>query len=189
MILLIVFLSEGKIRYLGISEVSAATLRRAHAVHPITALQIEYSPFALEIESPKVDLLNTCRELGIAVVAYSPIGRGILTGQIQSFEDLPETDLRRIFPKYSPENFPKIKKLVEGLKAVAKTHNVTPAQDAIAWVLAQGPDIVPIPGTRSAQRMEENNLAALLELSNKEVQDIRELIQENEILGDRYPAT
>jgi aryl-alcohol dehydrogenase-like predicted oxidoreductase len=133
--------------------------------------------------------LNTCRELGIAVVAYSPIGRGILTGQIQSFEDLPETDLRRIFPKYSPENFPKIMKLVEGLKAVAKTHDVTPAQVALAWVLAQGPDIIPIPGTRSAQKMEEKNRAALLQLSDEEVRGIRELIQENEILSDRYPAT
>lgn len=189
LVLLNTFLSQGKIRYLGISEVSAATLRRAHAIHPITALQIEYSPFALEIESPKVNLLNTCRELGIAVVAYSPIGRGVLTGQIQSFEDLPEKDLRRTFPKYSPENFPKIMKLVEGLKHVAKRHDATPAQVAIAWVLAQGLDIIPIPGTRSAQRMEENSWAALLQLSDKEVQDVRELIKENEVQGDRYPAT
>ncbi|KAJ5370368.1 uncharacterized protein N7496_006460 [Penicillium cataractarum] len=181
--------NEGKIRHLGISEVSAATLHRAHAIHPITALQIEYSPFALDIESPKIDVLNTCRELGIAVVAYSPIGRGILTGQIQSYEDLPKTDLRHNLPKYSPENFPKILNLLDGLKDVAKTHDATPAQVAIAWLLAQGPDIIPIPGTRSANRMEENNRSSLLQLSDKEVQDIRELIQENEVHGDRYLPT
>ncbi|KAJ5734264.1 NADP-dependent oxidoreductase domain-containing protein [Penicillium malachiteum] len=178
--------NEGKIRYLGLSEVSAATLRRAHAVHPIAALQIEYSPFALDIESPKIDLLNTCRELGIAVVAYSPIGRGLLTGQITKFEDIPQNDFRRILPKYQPEHFPKILELVEGLKKVADAHGATPSQVTLAWLLAQGPEIIPIPGTRSPKRVDENTNAALIKLTDKEVQTIRELIQRTEIEGDRY---
>ncbi|KAJ5731107.1 NADP-dependent oxidoreductase domain-containing protein [Penicillium malachiteum] len=180
--------NEGKIRYLGLSEVSAATLRRAHAVHPITALQIEYSPFALDIESPKVDLLNTCRELGIAVVAYSPIGRGLLTGQIQKFEDIPQDDFRRILPKYQPEHFPKILELVEGLKKVADAHQATPSQVTLAWLLAQGPEIIPIPGTRSPQRVDENTNAALIKLTDEEVQTIRQLIQRTEVEGDRYTS-
>ncbi|KAJ5622115.1 NADP-dependent oxidoreductase domain-containing protein [Penicillium herquei] len=178
--------NEGKIRYLGLSEVSAATLRRAHAVHPITALQIEYSPFALDIESPKIDLLNTCRELGIAVVAYSPIGRGLLTGQIQKFEDIPQNDFRRMLPKYQPEHFPKILELVEGLKKVADAHGATPSQVTLAWLLAQGPEIIPIPGTRSPQRIDENTNAALIKLTDEEVQNIRQLIQRTEVEGDRY---
>ncbi|KAJ5708103.1 NADP-dependent oxidoreductase domain-containing protein [Penicillium malachiteum] len=182
--------NEGKIRYLGLSEVSAATLRRAHAVHPITALQIEYSPFALDIESPKIDLLNTCRELGIAVVAYSPIGRGLLTGKIQKFEDIPQNDFRRTLPKYQPEHFPKILELVEGLKKVADAHGATSSQVTLAWLLAQGPEIIPIPGTRSPQRIDENTNAALIKLTDKEVQDIRQLIQRTEVEGDRYtPGT
>ncbi|KAJ5158522.1 Aldo/keto reductase [Penicillium coprophilum] len=180
--------NQGKIRYLGLSEVSAATLRRAHAVHPITAYQVEYSAFALDIESPTVDLLNTCRELGIAVVAYSPVGRGVLTGEIQSSADIPEGDFRRMVPKFSEENFPKILELVSGLKAVAQAHAKTPAQVAIAWLLAQGSDIFPIPGTRSPKRVDENTASALLELTEKEVQDIRDLVERTEIVGARYPA-
>ncbi|KAJ5950767.1 Aldo/keto reductase subgroup [Penicillium vulpinum] len=180
--------NQGKIRYLGLSEVSAATLRRAHAVHPITAYQVEYSAFALDIESPTVNILKTCRELGIAVVAYSPIGRGILTGEIQSSADIPEGDFRSMAPKYSEQNFPKILELVNGLKVVAQAHQTTPAQVAIAWLLAQGPDIFPIPGTRSPKRVDENTAAALLELTDKEVQDIRDLVERTEIPGDRYPT-
>ncbi|KAJ5687648.1 hypothetical protein N7536_010267 [Penicillium majusculum] len=180
--------NQGKIRYLGLSEVSEATLRRAHAVHPITAYQVEYSAFALDIESPKVNLLKTCRELGIAVVAYSPVGRGILTGQFQSPADFPEGDFRHIIPKYSEENFPKILKLVEGLKSVAHVHGSTTAQVAIAWLLAQGPDIFPIPGTRSTERVDENTKSALLQLTDKEVQDLRDLVEQTEIVGARYPA-
>jgi aryl-alcohol dehydrogenase-like predicted oxidoreductase len=149
---------------------------------------VEYSAFALDIESPTVNLLKTCRELGIAVVAYSPIGRGILTGEIQSLADIPEGDFRRMIPKYSEDNFPKILELVNGLKAVAQAHESTPAQIAIAWLLAQGPDIFPIPGTRSTKRVDENTAAALLELTNKEVQDIRNLVERTEIVGTRYPA-
>ncbi|KAH8693811.1 NADP-dependent oxidoreductase domain-containing protein [Talaromyces proteolyticus] len=178
--------NQGKIRHLGLSEVSAATLRRAHAVHPISALQMEYSPFALDMEKPGIDLLNTCRELGVAVVAYSPIGRGILTGDIRSFDDFPADDFRRVLPKYQPEHFPKILELVQGLNAVAQAHGCTSAQVAIAWLLAQGPDIIPIPGTKSAKRMDENAASALIELTDKEVQDIRDLVERSEVPGDRY---
>ncbi|KAJ5631630.1 uncharacterized protein N7484_011730 [Penicillium longicatenatum] len=176
--------NEGKIRYLGLSEVSAATLRRAYAVHPIDALQMEYSPFALDIE--KCDLLQTCRELGITVVAYSPIGRGLLTGQIKKYEDFPEDDWRRHLPKYAPENFPKIMELVQGLQKVAEAHGSTPSQVSIAWLLAQGPDIIPIPGTRSTQRIDENTNSALLQLTDEEVKDIRDLIERTEVQGARY---
>ncbi|KAJ5892906.1 NADP-dependent oxidoreductase domain-containing protein [Penicillium tannophilum] len=177
--------NEGKIRHLGLSEVSAATLRRAYAVHPIAALQVEYSPFAMDIE--KNDLLQTCRELGVAVVAYSPIGRGLLTGQIKKFEDFAATDFRHLLPKYAPEHFPKIMELVQGLQKVAQVHGSTPAQVSIAWLLAQGPDIIPIPGTRSPQRMDENINAALLQLTNEEVKDIRALVERTEVPGARYP--
>ncbi|KAJ5810446.1 NADP-dependent oxidoreductase domain-containing protein [Penicillium pulvis] len=177
--------NEGKIRYLGLSEVSAATLRRAYAVHPIAALQMEYSPFAMDIE--KNDLLQTCRELGVAVVAYSPIGRGLLTGQIKKSEDFDANDFRRILPKYAPEHFPKIMELVQGLQKVAEAHGSTPAQVSIAWLLAQGSDIIPIPGTRSPQRMDENSNAALLQLTDEEVKDIRALVERTEVQGARYP--
>ncbi|KAJ5142998.1 Aldo/keto reductase [Penicillium bovifimosum] len=180
--------NQGKIKYLGLSECSAATVRRAHAIHPISAYQVEYSPFAVDIESDKTDLLKTCRELGIAVIAYSPVGRGILTGQIQSFNDLPETDFRRGMPKFAQEHFPKILQLVQGLKDVAKNHGSTPSQVAIAWLLAQGPDIIPIPGTKSIERVAENAASVHLQLSEKELSDIRELIQLTEIPGTRYPA-
>lgn len=156
-------------------------------MHPIAALQIEYSPFALEIESPDIDLLRTCRELGVTVVAYSPMGRGVLTGQIKSFVDIPEDDIRRVFPKYSPENFPRILELVDGLQSVAHAHKGTPSQAAIAWLLAQGPEIIPIPGTKSTQRLDENASAALMQLTEQEVRDIRELAERTEIVGARYP--
>ncbi|KAJ5935618.1 NADP-dependent oxidoreductase domain-containing protein [Penicillium verhagenii] len=176
--------NEGKIRHIGLSEVSAATLRRAYAVHPIAALQMEYSPFALDIE--KYDVLQTCRELGVTVVAYSPIGRGILTGQIKSLADIPENDFRRHLPKYAEEHFPKILELVEGLKKVAEVHGSTSAQVSIAWLLAQGSDIIPIPGTRSTRRIDENTNAALLKLTDEEVQEIRKLIERTEVPGPRY---
>ncbi|KAJ6000057.1 Aldo/keto reductase [Penicillium waksmanii] len=162
--------NQGKIRYLGLSKVSAATLRRAHAVHPITAYQVEYSAW------------------GIAIVAYSPVGCGILTGEIQSPADFPENDFRRMAPKYSEENFPRILELVRGLRSVAQTHEGTPAQVAIAWLLAQGPDIFPIPGTRSTKRVDENTSSSLLQLTDKEVRDIRNLVGRMEVPGTRYPA-
>jgi aryl-alcohol dehydrogenase-like predicted oxidoreductase len=149
---------------------------------------VEYSPFALDIESPTTDILKTCRELGIAVIAYSPIGRGILTGQIQSFADIPETDFRRILPKYAEEHFPKILQLVQGLKDVANNHGSTPSQVAIAWLLAQGSDIIPIPGTKSTQRLDENTGSVSLQLTETELSDIRALIQLTEVPGSRYPT-
>lgn len=149
---------------------------------------MEYSLFTLDIESPASEVLKTCRELGVAIVAFSPIGRGVLTGQFQSRADIPEGDLRRMYPKYAEENFPKILELVRILKDVAKAHGSTPAQVALAWLLAQGSEIIPIPGTKSAVRMDENAASALLQLSDQEVQEIRTLAENVEIEGTRYPA-
>ncbi|RFU34188.1 hypothetical protein B7463_g2174, partial [Scytalidium lignicola] len=180
--------NQGKIRYLGLSEVSASTLRRAHAVHPIAALQMEYNLLTLDIESSTSEILKTCRELGVTIVAFCPIGRGVLTGQFQSHADIPEGDLRRKLPKYSEENFPKILELVQALKDVANIHGSTQAQVALAWLLAQGPDIIPIPGTKSTAKMDENAASALLQLSDQEVQEIRTLAERMEIEGTRYSA-
>lgn len=138
---------EGKIKYLGLSECSADSLRRAHKVHPITAVQIEYSPWALDIESPEIDLLKTCRELGVAVVCYSPIGRGMLSGEYRSPADFGEGDFRKFAPRFSEENFPKNLKLVDEITKLAKKKDCTPAQLTLAWILAQGDDFFPIPGT------------------------------------------
>lgn len=138
---------EGKVKYLGLSEISASTLERAHKVHPITAIQVEYSPFTLDIEDPKIALLAKARELGVQVVAYSPLGRGMLTGQYNSPDDFEEGDFRRMVPRYSKENFPKILKLANGLKVIGEKHGATAGQVSLAWLLAQGEDIIPIPGT------------------------------------------
>ncbi|ETI23801.1 hypothetical protein G647_05607 [Cladophialophora carrionii CBS 160.54] len=178
--------NQGKIRYIGLSEVSPSTLRRACAVHQVSALQVEYNPFVLDIE--KNDLLRTCRELGVAVVAYSPVGRGFLTGQIKTLQDLPANDFRRLIPKYSPENFSKIMDLVYKFEAVAKNHGATPAQASIAWLMAQGDDIIPIPGTRTIKYLEQNTAAASLKLTEQEVQELRVAADATELLGDRYPA-
>lgn len=129
---------EGKIRYLGLSECSARTLQRAHKVHPIAAAQMEYSPFALEIESSQTNFLKTARELGVKIVAYSPLGRGFLTGSIKSRDDLDESDNRRNHPRFSDEHFKDNLKLVETLSAIAKEKGCTPGQLSLAWVLAQG---------------------------------------------------
>jgi aryl-alcohol dehydrogenase-like predicted oxidoreductase len=136
---------EGKIGYIGLSEISADTLRRAHKVHPISAVQLEYSPFALEIESPQIDLLRTCRELGVTVVAYSPLGRGFLTGQLRSPSDFEAGDFRKYAPRYSEENFPKNLELVTQIEAFAGKKGCTPGQLSLAWLLAQGDDVIPIP--------------------------------------------
>ena len=141
----------------------------------------------MEIESA-TEVLNTCRELGIAIIAYSPIGRGILTGEIQSFADIPETDFRRMLPKYADENFPKIRELVQGLEVIAKRHDSTSAQVALAWILAQGSDIIPIPGTKSIQRLDENTRSVSLCLKEAELAEIRALIDRTEVPGTRYPA-
>jgi aryl-alcohol dehydrogenase-like predicted oxidoreductase len=180
-------ISEGKIRYLGLSEVSSSTLRRAHAVHPISAVQVEYSPFCLDIELPKINVLKTCRELGISVVAYSPVGRGLLTGQIKSFDDFPKNDFRRIIPKYSRENFPKILDLVDKINAVASKHKCTVAQIGLAWLLAQGEDIIPIPGTRTIKYLEDNTNAMDVKLTEEEVKELRHYAEGTELIGNRYP--
>ncbi|KAF8998393.1 NADP-dependent oxidoreductase domain-containing protein [Cyathus striatus] len=180
---------EGKVRYLGLSEVSSNTLRRAHAVHPIAAVQVEYSPFALDIEDEKIGLLKTCRELGVTVVAYSPLGRGILTGQYKSPDDFEEGDFRKIIPRFSKENFPNILKLVDGLESIAKRHNATAGQVSLAWLLGQGEDIIPIPGTKKIKYLLENIGATKLKISADELQEVREIANRADASqADRYPA-
>lgn len=177
----------GKVKYLGLSEVSADTLRRAHKVHPITAVQVEYSPFALEIESDQTELLKTCRELGVAVVAYSPLARGMLTGALKGPEDFEEGDFRSFAPRFSKENFPKNLKLVEKITDIAKNKGATPGQLTLAWLMAQGEDIFPIPGTTKKERLDENVGSLKVQLSKEEVQAIRKASEEAEIGGGRYP--
>lgn len=180
--------AEGKIRYLGLSECSARTLRRAHAVHPIAAVQMEYSPFALEIESEQTDFLRTARELGVKIVAYSPLGRGFLTGTIKSRSDIEETDSRWRHPRFSETHFPENLKLVETLAGIAARKGVTPGQLALAWVLAQGEDFIPIPGTKRVKYLEENGGAIEVKLSTGEVAEIRAEIEKvGGGKGERYP--
>ncbi|KAI4109019.1 MAG: hypothetical protein L6R37_000737 [Teloschistes peruensis] len=178
---------EGKIKYIGLSEVSSATLRRAHAVHPITAVQIEYSPFAMDIEDPQIALLKTCRELGVATIAYSPLGRGFLTGAIKSPADFEEGDFRTYSPRFSEQNFPKNLELVTHFQEIAKKKGCTAGQLSLAWLLAQGEDIFPIPGTKKTKYLEENLGALDVKLSNAEVKEIREAIEKVEVHGERYP--
>ncbi|KAF6228732.1 hypothetical protein HO173_011751 [Letharia columbiana] len=148
---------SGKVRYLGLSECSSTTLRRAMTIHPIHAVQIEYSPFTLDIENASgTNLLATCRELGVATVAYSPLGRGVLTGQYKSAEDFGPGDWRRNMPRFSAENFPKNLELVDKLSAIAKMKGCTTGQLTLAWLMEQGPDVIPIPGTKKAKYLEEN---------------------------------
>jgi aryl-alcohol dehydrogenase-like predicted oxidoreductase len=173
---------EGKIRYIGLSEAGPDTLRRANAVHQITALQTEYSLWSRE---PEDEILPTCRELGIGFVAYSPLGRGFLTGAIQSIDDLDEDDYRRISPRFQGENFQRNLDLVTKIAELAAARAVTPAQLALAWVLAQGEDIVPIPGTKRRARLEENAAAVDVVLSDDELREIAEALPE--AAGQRYP--
>ena len=179
---------EGKIRHLGLSDVSEATLRRAYAIHPIAAVQIEYSLFTLDAETTGSNILETCKELGVAIVAFSPIGRGILTGQFKSHADIPEGDLRRKYPKYAEGNFSEILRLVRKLEEVANSHGSTTAQVALAWLLAQGPHIFPIPGTKSPNRMEENTTSTKLQLKDSELQELMAIAESLKIEGIRYPA-
>jgi aryl-alcohol dehydrogenase-like predicted oxidoreductase len=177
---------QGKIKYLGLSEVSSDTLRRAHKVHPISAVQVEYSPFALEIEK-QIDLLKTCRELGVAVVAYSPLSRGMLTGALKGPEDFEEGDFRSFAPRFSKENFPKNLKLVDELSTIAKNKGATPSQLTLAWLMAQGQDIFPIPGTTKLERLKENLGAFNVSLSEQEEKEIREKVEAADVSGARYP--
>ncbi|KAF8605286.1 Aldo keto reductase [Ceratobasidium sp. AG-I] len=184
---LVELVNAGKIRYIGLSEPSPATLRRAHKVHPIAAIQVEYSPFMLDIEA-KGHLLETARELGITVIAYSPLGRGLLTGQVKSQNDIPDDDFRKNIPKYSEANFPKILSLVSKINDIGTRHNATPGQVTLAFMLAQGDDIIPIPGTRTVKYVEENLGASKVTLSPEELKAIRQASAEAEISGDNYPA-
>jgi aryl-alcohol dehydrogenase-like predicted oxidoreductase len=173
---------EGKVRYLGMSEAGPETLRRANAVHQITALQTEYSLWSRD---PGDEILPTCRELGIGFVAYSPLGRGFLTGAIQSVDDLAQDDYRRSSPRFQGENFDRNLELVGTIEELAANKAVTSAQLALAWVLAQGEDIVPIPGTKRRARLEENAAAVDVELSDDELREIADALPEAS--GDRYP--
>jgi aryl-alcohol dehydrogenase-like predicted oxidoreductase len=174
----------GKVRYLGLSEASADTIRRAHAVHPITAVQSEYSLWTRDLED---HLLATLRELGIGLVAYSPLGRGFLTGQIRSLDDLPADDWRRSNPRFQEKALRENLQLADRLFELADKRNVTAAQLAIAWVLAKGDDVVPIPGTKSPHRLEENAAATELSLSADEVFELDSAIARDAVSGSRYP--
>jgi aryl-alcohol dehydrogenase-like predicted oxidoreductase len=176
--------SEGKVRYLGLSEASSQTIRRAHAVHPITALQSEYS---LWTRDPEDDVLATCRELGVGFVAYSPLGRGFLSGQIRRFEDLAADDYRRHSPRFQGENFQKNLDLVRQVEEMAKRKRCTASQLALAWVLAQGDDVVPIPGTKHVKYLEENAAAADVELSRDDLARLDEVAPKGAFAGLRYP--
>jgi aryl-alcohol dehydrogenase-like predicted oxidoreductase len=175
---------KGKVRFLGLSEAGAETIRRAHAVHPITALQSEYS---LWTRDPEKEALGVCRELGIGLVPYSPLGRGFLTGQIKRFEDLPEDDYRRTSPRFQGENFQHNLALVKRVEEIARERKCTPTQLALAWVLAQGDDIVPIPGTKHRKYLQENVGALEVALSSKDLARIDEVAPHEAVAGARYP--
>ncbi|KAL4904329.1 hypothetical protein BDW74DRAFT_168378 [Aspergillus multicolor] len=179
------FVDAGKVRYLGLSECGADTLHRASAIHPISAFQIEYSPFSMDIEKPETGLLATCRELGIATVAYSPLGRGMLTGAYKSIDDFDANDFRRSIPRFSRENFPRNLQLVETLQAIAEKRKCTFGQLVLAWMMAQGEDIFPIPGTKRIEYFEENMGAFAVRLSDAENQEIRQAIERAEVHGTR----
>ncbi|EUC26963.1 hypothetical protein COCCADRAFT_10294 [Bipolaris zeicola 26-R-13] len=179
---------DGKIKAIGISECASSTIRRAYAVAPVDAVQVEYNPFQLDIENETgTNLLSTCRELGITVFAYAPLGRGFLTGQIKSTDDFAPDDFRRVVPRFSPENFAKNLVLVDRFKALADKKGCTPGQLALAWLSAQGEDIIPIPGTKKIQYMEENVGALKVHLSKEEVQEIRDEVEKAEVAGHRNP--
>jgi len=174
----------GKVRFLGMSEAAPATLRRAHRVHPITALQTEYSLWSRD---PEDEVLPTCRELGIGFVAYSPLGRGFLTGSIRSFDELPDDDYRRNSPRFQEENFDRNLALVRHVEALAQRKRCTPAQLALAWLLARGDDIVPIPGTKRVRYLEENLGALNLEITPDDLRRIDEIAPKGVAAGERYP--
>jgi aryl-alcohol dehydrogenase-like predicted oxidoreductase len=175
----------GKVRYLGLSEAAPATIRRAAQVHPIAALQTEYSLWSRE---PEVELLPTVRELGIAFVAYSPLGRGFLTGAFKTIDDLPADDFRRNSPRFQGENFAKNLQLVGKIQQLAAAKGCTPSQLALAWVLAQGPDIVPIPGTKRSKYLDENLAAAQIKFSSDELAQIDAILPSGSAAGERYTS-
>ncbi|WP_227368912.1 aldo/keto reductase [Halomonas sp. M20] len=174
---------EGKIAHVGLCEVSAATLEKAHAVHPITALQTEYSLWTRDIEQ---SILPKARELGIGLVAYSPLGRGFLTGRIASAQDLAEGDFRRNNPRFQQDNLTHNLQLLGSVKKIAERHAATPGQVALAWLLAQGDNIVPIPGTRRSRYLQENLAAAALELSVEDKRELEKVFTQESVQGERY---
>ena len=174
----------GKVRYVGLSEASPDTIRRAHATHPISALQSEYSLWSRD---PEEDALPTVRELGIGFVAYSPLGRGLLSGAIRSLEDLAEDDYRRRNPRFQGANFQRNLDLADAVRAIADEKGVTPSQLALAWVLSRGDDVVPIPGTKRRQYLEENAGGADVQLTSEELQRIESAFPKGATAGDRYP--
>ena len=178
---------EGKFKYIGMSECSAESLRRASKIVHIDAVQVEYSPFSLDIESTEIPVLKTARELGTAIVAYSPIGRGMLSGKYRSPEDFPEGDFRKMAPRFSKENFPKNLKLVDEISELAKKKGCTPTQLTLAWLMAQGDDILPIPGTTNIDRLTENLDALYIKLTKEENEAIRKAAENAEVVGGRYP--
>jgi aryl-alcohol dehydrogenase-like predicted oxidoreductase len=177
-------IEQGKVRYLGLCEAAPATIRRAHAVHSLSAVQSEYS---LLYRNPAEETLATCRELGISYVAYSPLGRGFLTGRIQQESDLPADDRRRQHPRFQPENFDHNAKLVRRLEDIAREKGATPAQLVLAWLLAQGDDIIPIPGTKRRQYLDENLGALAIRLTADDVARIAEAMPPGAAAGTRYP--
>jgi aryl-alcohol dehydrogenase-like predicted oxidoreductase len=177
-------IKAGKVRYLGLSEAAPATIRRAARVHPISALQTEYSLWTRDVEA---EILSTCRELGIGFVPYSPLGRGFLTGKIQKVDDLAENDRRRQFPRFQGENFERNLAIVHRLEAAAHRKKCKPAQLALAWVLAQGPDIVPIPGTKRRAYLEENVAVLQVELTTEDLAEFKKSAPVGSASGARYP--
>jgi len=175
---------EGKVRFLGLSEAGAETIRAAHAVHPITALQSEYS---LWTRDPETEVLGVCRELGIGFVPYSPLGRGFLTGKIQKPEDLPDDDYRKTTPRFQGENFQRNLDLVKQVEEIAREKRCTPAQLALAWVLAQGENIVPIPGTKRRKYLQENIGAVDVDLTSQDLERIDDVAPKDAFAGSRYP--
>jgi aryl-alcohol dehydrogenase-like predicted oxidoreductase len=177
-------IEEGKVRHIGLSEASADTLRKASSAHQITALQSEYSLWTRDVEQNGV--LETCRELGIGFVPYSPLGRGFLSGELKKFEDLPANDFRRTNPRFQGENFEKNLKLVEKIEELAREKGITASQLALAWVLAQGEELVPIPGTKRRKYLEQNAAAVEVTLTDEELKQIDEIFPLNAAAGQRY---
>ena len=175
---------EGNVRFLGLSEAGAETIRRAHAVHPITALQSEYS---LWTRDPEAEVLGICRELGIGFVPYSPLGRGFLTGKIQKQEDLPDDDYRKTTPRFQGDNFKRNLEIVKRVEEISREKRCTPAQLALAWVLAQSNDIVPIPGTKRRKYLQENIGALDVDLTSEDLERIEEVAPKDAFAGSRYP--
>ncbi len=176
----------GKVRHLGLSEAAPATIKRAHAVHPIAALQTEYSLWSRE---PEEEILGTCRALGIGFVPYSPLGRGFLTGRFRRFEDLPADDYRRNSPRFQGDNFASNLALVQEVQAIAAEKRCTASQIALAWLLARGPDIVPIPGTKQRRYLEENAKAVDLKLEGRDLARLEAAFPLRVAAGERYPET